>query len=311
MTARLAHIFRHPIKAHGREELASVVLSAGQALPWDRHWAVAHDLSKFDALAPGWMPCINFQRAARTPALMAITARFDEATGQMTLMHPDLPVLTFFPETEGARLIDWVAPISPQLRFRPAALVRAPGRAMTDSAFPSVSIKNLASNAALGATMGRDLSIDRWRGNLWLDGVEPWAEMRWLGRRLRVGGAVLEIREKSGALPGDHGGSRDRPHRRLYAGCADGDPGRTGFRRLRRGGGIRPRRAGRQGGAFAMTMTFTQAPAPEDAAREAGRFAVCRPGRVRERRHRHVGPAARRPDRSLFSPGVRTWGSPA
>ncbi|MBE2276995.1 MAG: MOSC domain-containing protein [Rhodobacteraceae bacterium] len=198
MTARLAHIFRHPIKAHGREELASVVLSAGQALPWDRHWAVAHDLSKFDALAPGWMPCINFQRAARTPALMAITARFDEATGQMTLMHPDLPVLTFFPETEGARLIDWVAPISPQLRFRPAALVRAPGRAMTDSAFPSVSIKNLASNAALGATMGRDLSIDRWRGNLWLDGVEPWAEMRWLGRRLRVGGAVLEIREKVG-----------------------------------------------------------------------------------------------------------------
>ncbi|MGA0542086.1 MOSC domain-containing protein [Neotabrizicola sp. VNH66] len=198
MTGTLAHIFRHPIKAHGREELASVVLSAGRALPWDRHWAVAHDLSKFDPAAPGWAPCVNFQRAARTPALMAISARFDDETGQITLTHPNLPDLTFDPETEGQRLIDWVAPISPQARFRPVALVRAPDRAMTDSAYPSVSIKNLASNAALGAKMKRDLSIHRWRGNLWLDGFQPWEEMRWIGRRLRIGGAVLEIRERVG-----------------------------------------------------------------------------------------------------------------
>ena len=33
MTASLAHIFRHPIKAHGREPLASVVLSADARLP--------------------------------------------------------------------------------------------------------------------------------------------------------------------------------------------------------------------------------------------------------------------------------------
>ncbi len=198
MTATLAHIFRHPIKAHGREELASVVLSAGEALPWDRHWAVAHDLTKFDPAAPGWISCVNFQRAARTPALMAITARFEETTGEVELRHPDLPPLTFFPETEGQRLIDWVAPISPQMRFRPVALVRAPGRAMTDTAFASVSIKNLASNAALSRAMGQDLSIHRWRGNLWLDGVEPWAEFFWVGRRLRVGEAVLEIRERVG-----------------------------------------------------------------------------------------------------------------
>lgn len=198
MTARLAHILRHPIKAHGREELASVVLSAGAALPWDRHWAVAHEMSKFDPAAPGWVRCANFQRAARTPALMAIAARFDEATGEMELTHPDLPPLVFHPETEGPRLIDWLAPISPTEGFRPRALVRAPGVAMTDSDYPSVSIKNLASNAALGAQMGRDLSIHRWRGNLWLDGLAPWEEFGWIGRRLRIGAAVLEVRERVG-----------------------------------------------------------------------------------------------------------------
>jgi len=197
MTARLAHLFRHPIKAHGREELASVVLSEGAALPWDRHWAVAHVASKFDEKAPAWVPCINFQRAARTPALMAIQARFDDAAGLLTLTHPDLPPLTFAPETEGQRLIDWLAPISPDDRFRPVALVRAP-QAMTDTRFPSLSIKNLASNAALAAHMGRDLSIHRWRGNLWLDGLAPWEEFDWIGHRLRIGSAVLEVVERVG-----------------------------------------------------------------------------------------------------------------
>ncbi|MFE3838354.1 MOSC domain-containing protein [Pseudogemmobacter sonorensis] len=198
MTGALAHIYRHPIKAHGREELASVVLCEGRALLWDRHWAVAHELSKFDPAAPAWAACANFQRGARTPAVMAITARWRPEESRLTLSHPELPDLDFDPEVEGARLIDWLAPISPQERFRPVALVRAPGRAMTDSAYPSVSIKNHASNAALSAHMGLDLSPHRWRGNLWLSGFAPWAEFDWIGRRLRIGAAVLEVTERVG-----------------------------------------------------------------------------------------------------------------
>lgn len=198
MTATLAHIFRHPIKAHGREELASVVLSEGAGLPWDRHWAVMHDRSKFDPSAPAWAQCVNFQRGARTASVMAIETQFDEGSGQMDLTHPDLPALRFFPQTEGARLIDWLAPISPQEWFRPVALVSAPGRGMTDTPYPSVSIKNLASNADLGRRMGMALSIHRWRGNLWLDGLEPWAEFDWIGKQVRIGATLLEVRERVG-----------------------------------------------------------------------------------------------------------------
>ena len=67
------------------------------------------------------------ERGARTPAVMAIEARFDDITGEMELTHPALPPLRFRPETEGQRLIDWLVPISPDERFRPVALVRAPG----------------------------------------------------------------------------------------------------------------------------------------------------------------------------------------
>jgi uncharacterized protein len=46
--------------------------------------------------------------------------------------------------------------------------------------------------------MGRDLSKHRWRGNLWLDGLEPWEEFGWIGRRLRLGGVVLQVQERIG-----------------------------------------------------------------------------------------------------------------
>ena len=71
---RLALITRHPIKAHGRELLASVVLSEGETLPFDRRWAVAHEAAR---LTPGWVSCNNFLRGVKTPQLMAMEAAME------------------------------------------------------------------------------------------------------------------------------------------------------------------------------------------------------------------------------------------
>ena len=194
MTGRLAQICRHPIKGHGREALASVRLLAGACLPWDRHWAVAHDAAR---LEPGWNPCVNFARGAKAPGLMAITSTLDEATATVTLQHPDRGEITFRPDDAAdlPRFLDWVRPLNPAGRAPPATLVTA-GRGMTDSDFPSVSILSVTSLADLSARVGQDLSPHRFRGNLWLDGAAPWEELGWVGRTLRVGGAVLRIDEQ-------------------------------------------------------------------------------------------------------------------
>lgn len=191
---RLAHIFRHPIKAHGREELAAVDLTEGRCLPMDRHWAVAHDAAM---LMPGWNPCMNFTRGAKTASLQAIHAAWNGA--MLTLTHPDLAPLTFDPDMpEGeAAFLTWVRPLHDDSRAGPAKLVKA-GRGMTDTDFESVSILNLASNAALGAQIGADLGLDRWRANLWLDGVEAWAECDMIGCELVIGGARLRVMEQIG-----------------------------------------------------------------------------------------------------------------
>jgi len=194
MTGRLAQICRHPIKGHGREALASVRLLAGACLPWDRHWAVAHEAAR---LEPGWNSCANFARGAKAPELMAITSSLDAASETVTLHHPRQGSISFRPDDAGdvQRFLDWVLPLNPTNRALPATIVKA-GRGMTDSDFPSVSILSRSSLADLSARMGQDLSPHRWRGNLWLEGAEPWAEFGWIGRVIRIGSAALRIEER-------------------------------------------------------------------------------------------------------------------
>jgi uncharacterized protein len=193
-TGRLARICRHPIKSHGREDLASVTLSVGECVPFDRHWAVAHEAAK---LVPGWNACVNFARGSKAPALMAITAELDEDTREVRLAHPARGNLSFRPDDpeDLPRFLDWVRPLNPENRAQPCQIVSA-GRGMTDSPIPSIAILSMASLADLSARMGMDLSVHRWRGNLWIDGLDPWAEFDWIGREIRIGDAVLQIEER-------------------------------------------------------------------------------------------------------------------
>ena len=83
----------------------------------------------------------------------------------------------------------------PADRAQPAAIFAAKGVAMTDSDYQSVSLINLASNRALGMSMGLELSPLRWRGNFWIEGLEAFAEVSLPGKRIRMGATLLEVVE--------------------------------------------------------------------------------------------------------------------
>ncbi|MCZ4352540.1 MOSC domain-containing protein [Roseovarius aestuarii] len=190
---QVSALWRHPIKAHGREALDQVHLFKGQTMPWDRRWAVAHEGAK--ATGSDWAPCANFSRAAKVAQLMAIEARSDEAAGTVTLSHPDRPDLTFAPDSESAAFLDWVRPLMPADRAQSTAILSAADRGMTDTDFASISVMNTASHADLCQRMDQDLSMQRWRGNIHLDGFAPWAERDWIGRTLKIGTTRLDVRE--------------------------------------------------------------------------------------------------------------------
>ncbi|MCA0997829.1 MOSC domain-containing protein [Alloyangia pacifica] len=196
MSASVTQIWRHPIKAHGREALDRVTLTAHHCLPFDRAWAVAHENSAADGSE--WARCGNFSRGAKAPQLMAISAELNEAAGTITLHHPDRPDLTIDPDRDGDAFLDWVRPLMPEDRAQSARLVRAQARGMTDAPFPSITLCNMASHRAVEAQIGQPLSIHRWRGNIWLDGLAPWQEFDWVGRQVKIGSAILTVRERTG-----------------------------------------------------------------------------------------------------------------
>ncbi len=195
MSATLAHIWRHPIKSHGREELAEVAVTEGKCLPMDRRWAVAHEQSRFDAANPRWQPCREFSTGAKSPRLQAISIYVDQRLGQYTVSHPDRVELTFDPETEGAIFMEWVTPISNSARALPAHLVRA-ARSMTDTDYASVSMINMASHRALEGKLGQEIAATRWRGNLLIEGLEAWAENDLIGQHIRIGDAEFNVVER-------------------------------------------------------------------------------------------------------------------
>ena len=194
MTDLVAHIWRHPIKSHGREALKRVLLTEGRTMPWDRTWAVAHDQSEADGSR--WARRANFSIAAKAPALQAISADLDEGARTITLSHPDQKSITFRPDGDPEAFLDWVRPLMPTDRAASASIFSVPGRGMTDTDYPSISLVNLASNHAVARHLGQDLSMRRWRGNFCLDGLAPWEEFEWVGKRLRIGSATLLVRAR-------------------------------------------------------------------------------------------------------------------
>lgn len=195
MSGTVSSIWRHPIKSHGREALDEVTVKAGCTMPGDRVWAVAHDRS--DADGSEWTTCHNFARVSIAPELMAITSRFDEATGTVTLTHPKQGTITVDPEGDVDAFLEWSTPMLADSRLKPARLVRVPGRGMTDSDFPSITLCNMASHRAVEQKIGHELSIHRWRGNIWFDGLPVWEEFDWIDRDIQIGEAILRPRERT------------------------------------------------------------------------------------------------------------------
>ncbi|MFD1913217.1 MOSC domain-containing protein [Halodurantibacterium flavum] len=195
MTGRLTHICRHPVKSVGYEELEGALLERGRALAHDREWAISHQAAKFGAEPDGWAPKMNFLRGVSGHELMAIRA-LRHPDGAVTLTHHRQGEITVALPGDADALIDWLRPLWPENRPAPRALHRVPEQAMTDRPEPFVSVLSLASNADLGARMGADLSIHRWRGNLWIDGWEPWAEHDLVGREIVIGAARLRVMQR-------------------------------------------------------------------------------------------------------------------
>ncbi|MFV0293309.1 MAG: MOSC domain-containing protein [Paracoccus sp. (in: a-proteobacteria)] len=198
---RLAQIWRYPLKSVGRERLSRAHLITGGKLPFDRHWAILHEgsLKRLDKAGepPQWLPKVAFLRGAAAPGLQAVSGGLDN--GRLVLRHPEQGDIAVDPgNTEDTdRLIGWLRPLWPDDKPVPVKLI-AGQEPLTDTRKPFISINSLDSLRVLEAHAGQRLGVERWRGNLWIEGAEPFTELDWIGREISIGAIRMIVREAIG-----------------------------------------------------------------------------------------------------------------
>ena len=67
------------------EALVTVDLIAGEALPHDRRFALAHASSGFNRAAPGWIPKNHFLNLSRDEKIAKLAGHFDPETTTLTV----------------------------------------------------------------------------------------------------------------------------------------------------------------------------------------------------------------------------------
>ena len=198
MPVALRHIYRYPVKGMTAEPLERVSLDLGRRLPGDRRFAIAHGGSAALEASAAWRPRADFLMLARNERLALLEARYDEASGTLILLRGGKPVARGNPrEPLGRTVIEqfFAAFMMAELRGAPK-LVEAMEGGFTDSRQAWLSLVNLASVRDLERVVRAPVDPLRFRANLYVDGLEPWRELDWVGREIAIGGGRLRVMER-------------------------------------------------------------------------------------------------------------------
>jgi uncharacterized protein YcbX len=193
---RLDALYRYPIKGLSPEALDAVDLVADGYFPGDRLFAFENGPSGFDPVAPEHQPKIKFLMLMKNAALAGLTTRYDAATGVLILADKSRELVRGdVASAEGRAALErfFTQFLGDDIRG-PVRLLAAPeGFRFTDSKSGFVSLVNLASVADLERAASAPVDPLRFRANLYFAGAAPWVEAEWPGRRIEIGGAILEV----------------------------------------------------------------------------------------------------------------------
>jgi uncharacterized protein len=167
--ASVVEVWRYPVKSMAGERLDSCPVGE-KGLEGDRRWALVDGTPN------------------RSGKLLTIRQDERLMTYQARLSGGAVEVVA--PDGERRSLDEGVVSDLAAETSRPLTLREVEGANFDDS---PVLLVNLATVAAFGAQAGMRVDHRRFRANIYVDGLAPEEEIAWLGRRVQVGDAELEL----------------------------------------------------------------------------------------------------------------------
>ena len=173
--AKIADIHRHPVKGWTPESLERVSLQAGSGVPFDRHFAFTNGRRE-ELPEPGiWVQARTFIQLTFFPELAAFKAKLDD-NGQLTLTAPDgssAEANVGQPDGFGEANAFIQKHFEAGPYGKPFLTEQLMGHGNWDFTDTCISFINLASVEAIAAAVGRPLERERFRGNFYIEGLEP------------------------------------------------------------------------------------------------------------------------------------------
>ena len=194
---RIETLYRYPVKGLSPERVKRADLPAGGYFPGDRLFAIENGPSGFDPAEPVHQPKIKYLMLMRNESLARLRSRYDDASGDLVIQQGGEEVLRAPTGSDDgkAAIGRFFSGFMPEeLRGEPKLLTAPSSYRFTDSRSGFVSIINLASVADLEGRLGQPVDPLRFRGNLMVSGLAPWAENELVDRELAgPGGLRLQV----------------------------------------------------------------------------------------------------------------------
>lgn len=196
MAMTIREIYRYPVKGLTPEARDDVEVQPGRGIVGDRQYALALGSTPVEDQIGEWMPKTKFLMLMRNEKLAQLKTAFDEATDTLTVFRGGRQVARGkLSDKIGRTLIEefFAAFMGGEANGRPKVVRAAEGHSLSDHAKPVVSIINAASLADMTRVFGKELNPLRFRGNLLVDGIDPWAEFDLIGKTLSAGDVKLKV----------------------------------------------------------------------------------------------------------------------
>jgi uncharacterized protein YcbX len=205
MSRSVVDLYRYPVKGLSAESVPILELTRDHGLQWDREFALALGSTLFKPDHPEPLDKGFFLMLRNNESLAALETKFDPATGALTILRAGKPAVSANILSDVGRdviEIFFADYIGEAAKGRPR-IVRAAGHKFTDASVMSpvlmkaVSVINLASVRALENAVGATVDPLRFRGNIYLEGLDPWEELEWVGQEIRIGNLAFRGLEKT------------------------------------------------------------------------------------------------------------------
>ena len=193
--ARIAGIYRYPVKGLTPEPLPTTALKVGETLKADRRYAIENGPSGFDPAAPKWMPKPHFLMLQRDEWLAPLRTHFDDESHVLTIRRSGAIVAQGDLETaEGRAAIEQYFASQHDGEIKgPPKILSSQGHSFSDVARKVVSIINLNSLRAIENMVGQPVQPLRFRANLYVEGWPAWHEAGLVDQTLRIGEARVKV----------------------------------------------------------------------------------------------------------------------